>query len=359
MLSIGIVGLPNVGKSTLFKALTKKEVEIANYPFATIDPNVGVVMVPDERLDKLAEISKSQEIIPTAIEFVDIAGLVEGANKGEGLGNQFLHNIREVDAILYVTRAFEGSDIQHVSESIDAERDLEIVKNELALKDLETVERRIDKVSKEARSGDKESQQELEILQKFYQILDSGKHIIENLITTGLPGGSTGGESETERMLLGELQLLTAKPAIYLFNVRGQTRNVFGGSIPNITMNVREELDSADLIHKERKELGLGESKLTQLIQKAYEALNLITFLTTGEKETRAWTIKAGTKAPEAAGVIHTDFERGFIRAEVIEWDKLVKIGSWSSAREKGLIRTEGKEYIMQDGDTVLILYKI
>jgi len=372
MLSIGIVGLPNVGKSTLFKALTKKEIEIANYPFATIDPNVGVVTVSDERLKKLAEISKSAQIIPTAIEFVDIAGLVEGANKGEGLGNQFLHNIREVDAILYVTRVFVGSDIQHIIGSIDPKRDLEIVKNELALKDLETLERRIDKVDGEARSGDKELQRELEILQKFQQILDSGKHIIESLGNKGLPsdsikrpsGGLLVGESKEERMLLKELQLLTAKPAIYLFNTKGQTPNVKENTIlvPGtkiVSMNVREELDTADLNGKERKELGLGESKLIQLIQKAYEALDLVTFFTTGEQETRAWTTEAGSKAPQAAGVIHTDFEHGFIRAEVIGWRLLVQTGSWSRARENGLIRIEGKEYVFQDGDVTHFLHKI
>src|SRR3990167_7732886 len=352
MLSIGIVGLPNVGKSTLFKALTKKEVEIANYPFATIDPNVGVVQVPDVRLQKLAQVSKSAEIIPTAIEFVDIAGLVKGANKGEGLGNQFLHNIREADAILYLVRAFEGTDIQHITGSVDPTRDIEIVRDELALKDLETIEKRIEKVEGEARSGNKELKKDLEILQKFVGILDSGKHIIDT--TTGVGATPVVWEDSREKELLKELQLLTSKPAIYLFNIKTIPDANIAVSDPamlakGVFMDVREELDSADLSEDERKQISLGESKLNELIKVAYKTLNLVTFFTSGEKETRAWTVKKGDKVPQAAGVIHTDFEKGFIRAEAVNWEKLVDVGGWTRAREIGLLRTEGKNYEVQD----------
>jgi len=356
MLSIGIVGLPNVGKSTLFKALTKKEIEIANYPFATIDPNVGVVEVPDERLEKLAEVSKSTQVIPTAIEFVDIAGLVEGANKGEGLGNKFLHNIREVDAILYLVRAFEGGDIQHVSGSIDPKRDIEIVKSELALKDLETLEKRIKKVEGEARSGNKELQKDLETLQVFEKVLNEGSHIVDYIKGREI--------SDKEKELLQELQLLTSKPAMYLFNAKKETEisnSVLDTISPDsiVVADVREELDSADLSVEERAELGLGESKLNELIRAAYKVLNLITFFTSGEKETRAWTITKGAKAPQAAGVIHTDFEKGFIRAEVVSWDVFVNVGGWSRTRERGVLRVEGKEYVAQDGDVMNFLHKV
>ena len=361
MLSIGIVGLPNVGKSTLFKALTKKEVEIANYPFATIDPNVGVVQVPDERLKKLAEVSKSAQIIPTAIEFVDIAGLVKGAAEGEGLGNQFLHNIREVNAILYLVRAFEGTDIQHVSGSVDPARDIEIVREELALKDLETIEKRIEKIQGEAQSGNKELQEDLEILKHFVEILNSGKHIIDTAI--GTPGVPIAVKNEREGELLQELQLLTSKPAIYIFNAKKESeispRITTTGVTPTpvVVMDVREELDGGDLSSEERKELSLGESKLNELIKVAYKILDLVTFFTSGEKETRAWTVAGGAKAPQAAGVIHTDFQKEFIRAEVVSWDKFVEIGGWARSREAGVLRTEGKDYIVQDGDVLVILH--
>lgn len=355
MLSIGIVGLPNVGKSTLFTALTKKQVEIANYPFATIDPNVGVVEVPDERLDKLAELSNSAEIIPTAIEFTDIAGLVKGANKGEGLGNQFLANIRETDAILYVVRTFELSDIHHVEDSVDPLRDIETLRTELALKDMESVEKRLSNVEGKARTGDKDAKEELDAVQKIKESLDNGVHIADYLKKNDV--------SEKFLEVVKDLQLLTSKPYFFLFNSKGDDIseelvdyvNNLGSEY--VKMDVREELDSADLSREEREELGLGEGGLSELVSAGYKILNLITFLTTGEQETRAWTTKKGSRAPEAAGKIHTDFEKKFIRAEVIAWDKLLEAGGWAKARSKGLIRTEGKEYIVKDGDTMVILH--
>ncbi|MEX2008193.1 MAG: redox-regulated ATPase YchF [Candidatus Spechtbacterales bacterium] len=353
-LAIGIVGLPNVGKSTLFTALTKKQVEIANYPFATIDPNVGVVAVPDERLTKLAEISHSKETIPTVVEFVDIAGLVKGANKGEGLGNQFLTHIREVDAVLYMVRAFEGTDIQHVEQSIDPVRDFDIIRTELALKDLEAVERRLERARKDSKTGDKDKLRELAVLEQWFAALEEGTHLREVL---------EGTQDDTNRALLRELQLLTAKPAMAVVNTRGEEvpgalSEVFEQlRIECVPLNAREELDGADLSPEERAELGLGESALPRLIQAAYTTLNLITFFTTGEKETRAWTVKKGSTAPQAAGVIHTDFEHKFIRAEVIQWDKLLEAEGWTQARGKGLIRTEGKGYILKDGDVIVVLH--
>jgi len=355
MLSIGIVGLPNVGKSTLFTALTKKQVEIANYPFATIDPNVGIVEVPDKRLDELAKLSGSDEIISTAIEFIDIAGLVKGANKGEGLGNQFLANIREVDAILYVIRTFELEDIHHVEKSIDPSRDIEILRTELALKDLETVQKRLDSVEGKARTGEKEAKEELLIMQKLKESLDDGVHIIEYII-----------KNEVNKIFLEvvkDLQLLTSKPYFFLFNSKGE--DLSGELIEHINklssvyvkIDAREELDSAGLSMEERETLELGDSGLSELINAGYKVLNLITFFTTGEKETRAWTTKEGSRAPQAAGHIHTDFEKKFIRAEVINWKTLIDSGGWPQARSKGLIRTEGKEYVVQDGDVVIILH--
>lgn len=339
-LSIGIVGLPNVGKSTLFKALTKKEVLIANYPFATIDPNVGVVMVPDERLDKLADFSHSAKKIPAIVEFVDIAGLVRGASEGEGLGNQFLANIREVDAVLYVLRAFNDPNIIHVEARVDPKADIEILTTELMLKDLETVEKHLEKVRKESRGGNKDAIKELPILERLIKSLGDGvmaRSVLE----------------EPTR----DLQLLTAKPGIILVN-----NNVTGsdpvtlGDFPIIEMNVREELDAAGLSKEEQEELGLV-SRLPNLINIAYQTLGLMTFFTTGDPppggETRAWTIKRGALAPEAAGVIHTDFEEKFIRADVIQWNQLLEAGSWSDAKAKGIMQTVGKDYAMKDGDVM------
>jgi len=329
-LSIGIVGLPNVGKSTLFKALTKKEVLIANYPFATIDPNVGVVEVPDERLDKLSEFSKSAKKISAVVEFVDIAGLVRGANKGEGLGNQFLANIREVDAVVYVLRAFEDANIQHVEARVNPQDDFAILTTELMLKDLETVEKHLEKVKKQARGNDKEALAALPILEK---------------IKSALSDGVMASKVEGIEYVAKELQLLTSKKGILLFNVNENSRPLIPNSeFPFISMNIREELEGAGFSDEERKELGMGRSNLPALIKLAYEILGLITFFTTGEDEARAWTIKNGTLAPEASGVIHTDFREKFIRAEVIHWGDLL---------EKRLTRTVGKDYIMKDGDVM------
>lgn len=320
---MGIVGLPNVGKSTLFNVLTKIEVNIANYPFATIDPNVGVVLVPDERLEKLSEISNSKKIVPAVVEFYDIAGLVKGANKGEGLGNQFLTHIREVNAVLQVLRVFKDGNIVHVEGEVDPVRDLDIIKIELILKDLETVDRRLKKAESDAKSGDKES----------IRIRDELKEVKIEL--------------EKENLILGkktgDLNLLTAKPQIFLLNGKPE-------DVSEELKNRIKELKSDYII------MDLNNPKETsELIKKSYEILDLISFLTTGEDETRAWTIKRGTKAPEAAGVIHTDFEDKFIKAEIIKWDKLVSIGSWQAAKQKGWIMTEGKDYVMEDGDVMVV----
>ena len=322
-LSMGIVGLPNVGKSTLFNVLTKIEVNIANYPFATIDPNIGVVLVPDERLGKLAEISNSKKIVPAVVEFYDIAGLVKGANKGEGLGNQFLTHIREVSAVIQVLRVFKDGNIVHVEGEIDPVRDLDIIKIELILKDLETVDKRLKKAESDAKSGDKES----------IRIRDELKEVKIEL--------------EKENLILGkktgDLNLLTAKPQIFLLNGKPE-------DVSEELKNKIKELNADYII------MDLNNPKETsELIKKSYEILDLISFLTTGEDEIRAWTIKRGTKAPEAAGVIHTDFEDKFIKAEIIKWDKLVSIGSWQAAKQKGWIMTEGKDYVMEDGDVMVV----
>jgi GTP-binding protein YchF len=345
-LSIGIVGLPNVGKSTLFNLLTKKGVEAANYPFCTIDPNVGVVKVPDFRLDELAKVSKPKQIIPTTIEFVDIAGLVAGAHKGEGLGNQFLAHIRECDAICEVIRDFKDGNIIHVNGQIDPESDKETINMELIFADLSTVEKRLEKMKREVKSGDKEIKNNIVILEKIYQKLVNGEAIRDL-------------EFEKEELpFVKTLNLLTIKPILYLLNIDDNyqnttTINTSGDEILAINVKLEEEIvalpeeDQAEYI----KELGLKQSGLDQLIQKAYKLLNLETFFTTGPDETRAWTIIKNTKAPQAAGEIHTDFIKNFIRAEVINWQKLVECGSEAKARELGLIRTEGKDYIVSDGD--------
>ncbi|MDO8574498.1 MAG: redox-regulated ATPase YchF [bacterium] len=326
-LSIAIVGLPNVGKSTLFKILTKQNILIANYPFATIDPNVGIVPVPDERVDKLAELSKSKKKIPAVVEFYDIAGLVKGASTGEGLGNQFLSHIRETQAIVTVLRVFENSEIIHIENSVDPDRDMGIINTELIIKDLETVEKRIGSLEKEARAGDKKAVKNLEVLKNLKAEL-----LKDNLAT-----------KFADEEIVKELQLLTAKKQLYLLN----------GDESDVKDPLKEKIKSlgADYVC-----LNLAMSEdFTGLIKKSYEILNLISFLTTGEDETRAWTIKKGAKAPEAAGVIHTDFEHKFIRAEVVSWQKLLEVGSWAKAREKALLRLEGKEYVVQDGDVMVI----
>ncbi len=336
--SIGIIGLPNVGKSTLFKALTQQEVDISNYPFCTIDSNVGVVQVPDERLQKIAEIIKPQKVTPTIIEFVDIAGLVKGAHKGEGLGNQFLARIREVDAILHIVRNFPDENIKHVEESIDPKRDIEIINTELIMKDLETMDKHLEKVSKDAKS------EELAILEKIKKELNEGKPI------------SVLDLSDKDREAIKHLNFLTIKPVIYILNARedddfSEAQN----SLPENTLpiDLKIELECTELSPKELKELSL-KSRLNVLIRTCYKILNLVTFYTIkGSEETRAWTVKEGIEVPEAGGVVHTDFEEKFIRAETINYNELLRIGSWVKARTEGLIRTEGKDYIVKDGDII------
>jgi len=338
-LSIGIVGLPNVGKSTLFKTLTKKQVLIANYPFATIDPNVGVVLVPDERIDKLAEFSKSAKKIFATVDFVDIAGLVKGASEGEGLGNKFLANIRETDAIVYVLRVFVNADIVNTQNDINPLRDKEILDVELILKDLETLEKYKTKDTKESA-----------VVAKAVGFLKEQKVLVEQSWV------------ETEMDILKNFQLLTLKPRLYLLNGKPEdvgedllkTLRGASGQENYVIVDVGTESEAEDLSRQERVELGLSELSSTDiLIKKSYELLGLQTFLTTGEDETRAWTIHKGDKAPQAAGVIHTDFEQKFVKAEVIFWEDLLKMGSYAVAREKGLIRTEGKEYVVKDGDVI------
>lgn len=344
-LSIGIVGLPNVGKSSLFNILTKKGVEAANYPFCTIDPNVGVVKVPDSRLEALAEISKPEKLIYTTIEFVDIAGLVAGAHKGEGLGNKFLANIRECDAICEVVRDFKDDNIIHVGGKVDPISDKETINTELILADLATVEKRLDRVRRDAKSGSKELKIELIILEKVFKALSEGLSVRDIEL------------SDEEKFIIKSLGLLTVKPIIYLLNIdeNHDGSDFFGVSAPVIKVNVKTEEEIALLSAEDQaefiKELGLEESGLDKLIRIAYKTLGLDTFFTTGKDETRAWTVKQGSKAPEAAGEIHTDFIKGFVRAEVIAWDKFVECGSEARAKELGLMRIEGKEYIVQDGD--------
>ena len=365
-MKLGIVGLPNVGKSTLFNSLTKAGAESANYPFCTIDPNVGVVTVPDERLNLLGDFYKSKKVTPAVIEFVDIAGLVKGASKGEGLGNQFLANIREVDAIVHVVRCFEDSNVVHVDGSIDPLRDIETINLELVFSDLEILERRIAKVTKTARM-DKEAAKELTFLEKVKAHLEEGQLAI-TLET----------ENEDEDAWLATYNLLTAKPVIYAANV-AEDDIADDGANNQYVQAVREyaakqnsevfvicaqiEEEISELDEDERKmfleDLGLTESGLEKLVRASYHLLGLMSFLTAGEDETRAWTIKIGTKAPQAAGKIHTDFERGFIKAEVVNYQDLLDCGSYSGAREKGLVRMEGKEYVVQDGDVILFRFNV
>lgn len=341
-LKIGIVGLPNVGKSTLFKALTREQVNIANFPFATIDPNVGVVKVPDERLLKLAEMSKSRKIIPAAVEFVDIAGLVKGAHEGAGLGNQFLARIREVDAIAEVVRVFEDPDIIHIDGNVNPERDAETIQLELAMADLQTVNKHLSKNSKDLKAGVKKAQEEKMILEKIKNVLEA-----DDLASKANLSGS-------ELELIRDLHLLTLKPFIFVFNTGSSDKKYLNSRAKNfgVEMNLRFEEELSEMEEEEAKEFKT-ESHLDDLIKTAYELLGLITYFTTGEDETRGWTIKAGSTAPQAGAAIHTDFEDKFIKAEVINWQKLLECGSWAVARAKGILRIEGRDYVVCDGDVI------
>ena len=363
-MKLGIVGLPNVGKSTLFNAITQAGAESANYPFCTIEPNVGTVAVPDERLDRLKEMYEPEKVTPAVIEFVDIAGLVKGASQGEGLGNKFLSNIREVDAIIHVVRAFENENIIHVEGNINPIRDIETINMELILSDLEILDRRIDKSKKALKGGDKKYQVEIDFYEKLKKNLEDGctARMFEY--------------TDEEQVLLNEVSLLTLKPVIYAANVAeddyAKGDNAFvekireyadkeNSAVMVISARIEEEIAELDADEKQMflEELGATESGLDKLIKASYSLLGLISYLTAGKPEVRAWTIKKGTKAPQAAGKIHSDFERGFIRAEVVAYNDLIENGSMVAAKEKGLVRSEGKEYVVEDGDIILFRFNV